>query len=88
MTAGTPRIAEARTAYSFDAPAAHAPAANSDATYHDLFSAARQLLLIYQRPLPQLEGLLDALDLDGRPIERLSMGELLALVARAQAVPA
>lgn len=69
----------------YDASTLQAPAANTDGTYHDLFSALRALLVCYQLPLPRLEALLDALDADPRPIERLTVGELLGLIGRVRA---
>lgn len=63
-------------------------AGNDDAATHDLFSAAQRLLGIYQLPMLALFRLVDAIERDGRPVERLSIGELLALVATASEVQA
>ena len=63
-------------------------AGNDDAATHDLFSAVHRLLGIYQMPMLALFRLVDAVERDGRPLERLTIGELLVLLAHAQEVRA
>ncbi len=63
-------------------------AGNDDAATHDLFSAAQRLLCIYQLPMLALFRLVDAIERDGRSLEQMSVGHLLALVAQAGEVQA
>lgn len=61
------------------------PAANADAPYHDVFSALRALTEPFAWHTWHWQHLVDAIEADGRPIEAMTVGELLAHVA---AVPA
>lgn len=63
-------------------------AGNDDAATHDLFSAVRRLLGVYQLPMLALFRLVDAIERDGRSLEQMSVGHLLALVAQAGEVRA
>lgn len=53
---------------------------NDDAAMHDLFSATRVLLRIYEMSMTDLFRLVDTLEQRSAPLEKLSVGELLALV--------
>ncbi|NIK64380.1 hypothetical protein [Xanthomonas cannabis] len=55
-------------------------AGNDDAVMHDLFSATRQLLRIYEMPMTALCHLVETLKKRTGSIEDLPLGELLAMV--------
>ena len=63
-------------------------AVNDDAATHDLFSTVQRLLGIYQLPMLAMFRLVDAIERTGHPLERLTIGELLALLAQAGEVRA
>ena len=63
-------------------------AGNDDAATHDLFSAVHRLVGIYQMPMLALFRVVDAIERSGRPLERMTIGELLALLAQAGEVRA
>lgn len=53
---------------------------NDDAVMHDLFSATRQLLRIYEMPMTTLFQLVDALERRPGAMEDLTLGQLLRMV--------
>jgi len=53
---------------------------NDDAVMHDLFSATRQLLRIYEMPMTALCQLVDALERRPGAMEDLTLGQLLRMV--------
>lgn len=53
---------------------------NDDAVMHDLFSATRQLLRIYEMPMTVLFQLVDALERRPGAMEDLTLGQLLRMV--------
>lgn len=53
---------------------------NDDAVMHDLFSATRQLLRIYEMPMTALFQLVDALERRPGAVEDLTLGQLLGMV--------
>lgn len=53
---------------------------NDDAVMHDLFSATRQLLRIYEMPMTALFQLVDALERRPGAMEDLTLGQLLRMV--------
>jgi len=53
---------------------------NDDAVMHDLFSATRQLLRIYEMPMTGLFQLVDALERLPGAMEDLTLGQLLRMV--------
>lgn len=53
---------------------------NDDAVMHDLFSATRQLLRIYEMPMTALFQLVDALERRPGAMEDLTLGQLLGMV--------
>lgn len=54
---------------------------NDDAVMHDLFSATRVLLRIYEMSMTDLFRLVNTLEQRPGPLETLSVGELLAMVS-------
>jgi len=53
---------------------------NDDAVMHDLFSATRQLLRIYEMPMTALYQLVEALERRPGAMEDLTLGQLLRMV--------
>ena len=66
------------------AAAAPAYAANSDAPFFDLFAALRVLRRIHDLPLDRLEVLLDRIEAQPKPVDALTVRELVALVQGVQ----
>ncbi|APO95340.1 hypothetical protein [Xanthomonas vesicatoria] len=60
---------------------------NDDAVMHDLFSATRQLLRIYEMPMTALFQLVEAIERRTGPMEDLSLGELLMMVGSVEVTP-
>lgn len=60
--------------------ASAAPAANQDAPYHDLFSLLHKLGRVRQFGLEDWQRLTDLIEAEGRPLERMTVGELIALL--------
>ncbi|WIA61367.1 hypothetical protein [Stenotrophomonas sp. BIO128-Bstrain] len=57
---------------------------NDDEVMHDLFSATRQLLRIYELPVSSLMALTDVLEQRPGAFEELTVRELLAMAASVQ----
>lgn len=66
------------------AAAAPACAANNDAPFFDLFAALRVLRRIHDLPLDRLEVLLDRIEAQPKPVDALTVRELVALVQGVQ----
>lgn len=60
--------------------ASAAPAANQDAPYHDLFSLLHKLGQVQQLAIEDWQRLTDLIEAEGRPLERMTVGELIALL--------
>jgi len=60
--------------------ASAAPAANQDAPYHDLFSLLHKLGRVRQLAIEDWQRLTDLIEAEGRPLERMTVGELIALL--------
>jgi hypothetical protein len=60
------------------------PAVNDDAPTHDLFSFAKRIARIPALPLCALTTMVDEFDAQGRYLESLTVGELLAALEHAE----
>lgn len=65
--------------------AAPAYAANTDAAFWDLWSAARVLQGVFELPLHRLDTLVERIEAHPHPVEFMTVRQLMLLVREAQA---
>ncbi|MBN8263034.1 MAG: hypothetical protein J0M21_00085 [Xanthomonadales bacterium] len=61
-----------------------APAANADAPFWDLFAAARVLSGVFELPVHRLDQLVDRIEAQRKPVEFMTVRELMQLVLEVQ----